>query len=46
LADIPKFPLRAKAKIRYRQEEQECEILEEKGKYLVKFNKKQRAITS
>lgn len=46
LADIPKFPLKAKAKIRYRQEEQECEIFEEEGRYLVKFNKKQRAITS
>jgi tRNA-specific 2-thiouridylase len=49
------FPLRAKAKIRYRQDEQDCNIirlkaenwrLKEDWKYLVKFDKKQRAITS
>jgi tRNA-specific 2-thiouridylase len=42
------FPLKAKAKIRYRQEDQECEIsyIENLSKYIVKFTKKQRAITS
>ncbi|MDR1987402.1 MAG: hypothetical protein LBQ24_01165 [Candidatus Peribacteria bacterium] len=29
LANIPSFPLKAKAKIRYRQEEQDCTISEE-----------------
>ncbi len=38
------FPLKAKAKIRYRQADQECTIIKEKSKYLVEFDKPQRAI--
>lgn len=45
LWELPKFPLKAKAKIRYRQEDQVCEINELwNGKYKVKFEKSQRAI--
>lgn len=48
---IEGWSLKAKAKIRYRQEEQDCEIKKvsscwESTWYLVKFSKKQRAITS
>ena len=40
------FPLKAKAKIRYRQEDQDCVIEKEDSEYLVKFKNKQRAIAS
>lgn len=40
------FPLKAKAKIRYRQEDQDCIICKDNNWYLVKFINKQRAITS
>jgi tRNA U34 2-thiouridine synthase MnmA/TrmU len=48
---IEGWSLKAKAKIRYRQEEQDCEIKKvsscwESTWYLVKFSRKQRAITS
>ncbi|MDR1945121.1 MAG: hypothetical protein LBQ59_03440 [Candidatus Peribacteria bacterium] len=43
---IINFPLKAKAKIRYRQEEQDCIIYKEENRYRVEFKKKQRAITS
>ena len=47
LWELPKFPLKAKAKIRYRQEDQECIINNIwNGKYEVKFEKPQRAIAS
>ena len=40
------FPLKAKAKIRYRQADQGC-MIEKKGDvYLVRFDKPQRAIAS
>lgn len=39
------FPLKAMAKIRYRQSDQECEIFkEDENRYLVKFKENQRAI--
>lgn len=38
------FPLTAKAKIRYRQEDQDCIIYKEENWYKVVFDKKQRAI--
>lgn len=38
------FPLEAKAKIRYRQEDQECIIYKEEKWYKVEFKNKQRAI--
>ncbi len=42
-----KFPLKAKAKIRYRQKDQKCKVIKlEKDKFLVKFKEKQRAIAS
>jgi tRNA-specific 2-thiouridylase len=40
------FPLKANAKIRYRQEDQECIIYKEEDKYRVEFKNKQRAIAS
>lgn len=40
------FPLKAKAKIRYRQEEQDCIIYREDNRYRVEFDNSQRAITS
>ncbi len=40
------FPLSAKCKIRYRQDDQECEIFKEKDRYRVEFKVKQRAIAS
>lgn len=41
------FPLRAKAKIRYRQQDQNCEVtLPENGKYKVTFDEKQKAVAS
>ena len=42
-----KFPLKAKAKIRYRQKDQDCEVIKLNNfKYSVKFKDKQRAIAS
>lgn len=41
-----KFPLKANAKIRYRQEDQECIIYKEENRYRVEFVEKQRAIAS
>ena len=38
------FPLNAKAKIRYRQRDQECIVYKENDKYRVEFTEKQRAI--
>jgi len=40
------FPLKAKAKIRYRQLDQDCIIYEKKNMYMIKFKEKQRAIAS
>lgn len=41
------FPLRAKAKIRYRQQDQNCEVSQlENGKYKVIFDEKQKAVAS
>ncbi len=40
------FPYTCNAKIRYRQADQECEISENKGAYIIKFHQKQRAIAS
>ena len=40
------FPLKAKCKIRYRQADQDCEIIKEKDWYKVNFSEKQRAIAS
>jgi len=40
------FPLIAKAKIRYRQEDQDCIIYRENSKFRVEFAEKQRAIAS
>jgi tRNA-specific 2-thiouridylase len=42
VAETPSFPLRCKAKVRYRQEEQPC-LLDENGE--VTFDEPQRAIT-
>lgn len=45
LSNTIDFPFSWKAKIRYRQEDQKCEIFKEEwGKYRVKFHEKQRAI--
>ena len=41
-----KFPLACKARVRYRQPLQDCEVRFEGGRYHVVFKKKQRAITS
>lgn len=40
------FPLQAKTKIRYRQEDQECLISERAGWYEIKFTQDQRAIAA
>jgi len=40
------FPIKCHAKIRYRQADQECEIIEEDGTYKILFTTKQRAIAS
>ena len=40
------FPLQAKAKIRYRQEDQICEVIEVPWWYEVKFSQQQRAIAA
>jgi tRNA-specific 2-thiouridylase len=42
----PEFPIRCKAKTRYRQPDQDCQIsLNNKGMIQVDFDKKQRAVT-
>jgi tRNA U34 2-thiouridine synthase MnmA/TrmU len=38
------FPIKAKAKIRYRQEDQICTVYKDKNIYKVEFDNKQRAI--
>lgn len=40
------FPLKVKCKIRYRQEDQDCEIFKLKDLYKIVFKEKQRAIAS
>jgi len=40
------FPINVNAKIRYRQEDQECIVYKEVNNYIVRFNKTQRAIAS
>ncbi len=42
---IPKLPFKCRAKIRYRQIDQECRITQSGGKILVEFEKPQRGIT-
>ena len=44
--NIPKFPLKIKAKTRYRMNECPAIVNKIKGKYIVKFSKPQRAIMS
>ena len=46
LGDKRSFPQRAQAKIRYRQEDQFCEIFQEQESYRVVFDTPQRAIAS
>lgn len=41
----PSFPLKIKARIRYRHKEQPATITKTKNKYLITFNKSQKAIT-
>lgn len=41
----PTFPLTCKAKIRYRQEDQECTVTEQSDHLLVEFSTPQRAVT-
>ena len=41
---VPLFPFSAKAKIRYRQEDQTCTIYKDENIYRVVFGKPQRAI--
>lgn len=41
----PALPFTGAAKIRYRQEDQACSLRHEKGRYLVRFDAPQRAIT-
>lgn len=45
VADKPSFPLRCKAKIRYRQTEEPCTAVQEGETLLVHFDTPQRAIT-
>jgi tRNA-specific 2-thiouridylase len=45
VADEPSFPLRCKAKIRYRQTEEPCTAIQEGDTLIVHFDKPQRAIT-
>ena len=47
VSGIPKkFPLKTMAKIRYKHPAEKAEILKEKEKYIVRFEKPQRAVTS
>jgi tRNA-specific 2-thiouridylase len=44
--EAPDMPFRCKAKVRYRQADQSCEITQQdNGKYLITFDESQRAIT-
>lgn len=43
--EAPSFPLKCKAKVRYRQVEQPCTVTQEGEKLFVTFDKPQRAIT-
>jgi len=46
IADLkPSFPLRCRAKVRYRQQDQACTVSEEQGVLKVVFDEPQRAIT-
>lgn len=45
VGDRPSFPLKLKAKIRYRQQDQECTVFEKDGELSVCFDKPQRAIS-
>ena len=45
VCDAPIFPLKCKAKIRYRQVEESCIVEKQEGKLIVYFNEAQRAIT-
>lgn len=44
IGEAPTFPLRCSAKIRYRQEDQQCVVEKRGNEYFVSFNKPQRAI--
>lgn len=44
--DAPKLPAKITASIRYRQEPQEAELIEENGKLQLRFEEPQRAVTS
>lgn len=46
VAEQFEFPKSWKAKIRYRQADQDCTLSFENGKYIFRFDEKQRAITS
>jgi tRNA-uridine 2-sulfurtransferase len=46
IATRPEFPLRCKAKVRYRQVEEDCTVYDENGILKVLFDRPQRAITS
>lgn len=45
LTSTPNFPLRCKAKVRYRQQDQDCTVTHENGTLTVLFDTPQRAIT-
>ena len=45
-SDNFEFPLKAKCKIRYRQEDQNCTVYKDDDKYRVEFKDEQRAIAS
>ncbi|SMM99834.1 tRNA-specific 2-thiouridylase MnmA [uncultured Candidatus Thioglobus sp.] len=46
IGELPKFPLKCMAKIRYRQASQDCTVIEENKQLKVIFKQKQRAITA
>ncbi|SMN10877.1 tRNA-specific 2-thiouridylase MnmA [uncultured Candidatus Thioglobus sp.] len=46
IGNLPKFPLKCTAKIRYQQASQDCTIIEENKQLKVLFEQKQRAITA
>ena len=41
----PKMPLKCTARIRYQHPKENCTVIQENGKYIVKFTKSQRAVT-
>ena len=45
VAETPTFPMRCKAKVRYRQVERPCTVTQEEGNLRVIFDEPQRAIT-